>query len=166
MLMQFSVDKFNLHSAENAFGVARKYIALREELNRESGAFGYLIRILIRTVDYQGFIGRAIDIKGRIKLLTSRPSSVPPPHFGPEQEFRQTLHDYITALAVASETCYQKAVFLAKKARSASTAETSYSDFQKIIRDEESSLQRCQAIGRRLSTLYRLLSAQIPPREC
>jgi hypothetical protein len=166
MLMQFSVDKLSLHCAENAFGVARKYLALREELKRESGAFGCLTRNLIRTVDYQSFIGRAIDIKGEVKLLTGNASSGPPPHFSPEQEFRQALHDYITALAVASEICYQKAVFLAKKARSASTAETSYSDFQKIIRDEEYSLQRCQAIGRRLSTLYRLLSAQIPPREC
>ena len=138
--MQFSVDKFYLHCAEKAFGVARKYIALREELKRESGVFGCLIRNLIGTVDYQGFIGRAIDIKGEVKLLTGNASSGPPPHFSPEQEFRQALHDYITALAVASETCYQKAVFLAKKARSASVAETSYSDFQKILRDEESSL--------------------------
>ena len=166
MLMQFSVNKHYLNCAEEMFEVARKYVSLQEELNSESRATWSLIRNLFRTVDYQSYISRAKDIKARIERLRGRAYSLPLPHFGPEQELSQALHDYIDALAAASEICYRQAAFLASKTGGTSTLDTSHSDFQRVTGDEQHSMQRFQATGRRLSVLYRLLSARIPPREC
>ena len=166
MLMQFPVNELYLKCAEEIFEVARKYVSLQEELNSESGATWGLIRNLFRTADYQNYISRTKDIKDRIERLRGRADLLPSPQFGPEQELSQALHDYIDALAVASKVCHKQAVFLARKAGSVSTPETSCSDSQQIKEEERHSVLTCLGAGRRVSVLYRLLSARIPPREC
>lgn len=64
------------------------------------------------------------------------------------------MRDFIGALAVATGIFADKAAFLAKKARSASAAGTTYSDFTRIIQDEDVSLERCQGALDRLVRLY------------
>ena len=149
------IEESYLHSAQEAFGAASEFVGLREELNAEAGTLASVARNLSRTVDYDQFNLRAGDLKSRIEVLAKGVAALAPHGSSPQSEFHELLSEYLAALFVAAGIFADKTAFLAKKARSAAAAGTTYSDFTRITRDEDTSLEQCQFTGDRLTRLYR-----------
>jgi len=149
------IEESYLRSAEEAFGVAREFVGLRKELNAEAGTLVSVARNLSRTVDYDHFDRKAVDIKDRIEALAKRAAALAPDGPSAQAEFHQLLTEYLAALSMAAGIFADKASFLAKKAKSAAAPGTTYSDFTRITHGEDTSLERCQTTGDRLTRLYR-----------
>ncbi|HEY7449313.1 MAG TPA: hypothetical protein VH702_14240 [Vicinamibacterales bacterium] len=148
----------HLRLAEDAFGVAHEWVGLRAELNAEAGTLASVARNLSRTVNYDQFERRAGELKGRIETLATSVAEQVPDGPSAEADFHQLLSEYLDSLSVAATIFAEKTAFLAKKARSAAAPGTTWSDFTRITRDEETSLARCQDTGDRLTRVYKRLS--------
>ena len=139
--------------AEAAFEIAHEFVDLRELINKEAGTFWSFIRNLFKTVDYQYFVDRAHTIKDKLNKLRNEIEHAQSAKDSAEDELAVALQEYVRALSRAADILLNKTDFLARKARSAEVPETSYAEFQVVIKDEWASLQECQQTGDRLTEL-------------
>jgi len=156
-----NADKNNRICAENAFEIAHKFVDLQKCLNREAGTAWSLIRNLFHKVNYDYYYQGAKEILEECRLLKNRIYTI----YSTDKnqsiiDFRDALMDYLNALYTAANIFARKAEFLANKSKSASFPETSYHDFQKIVKEEIPSLNKCQETGDRLTRIYRKLFSE------
>lgn len=150
-----SVDIVYLKSTATAFEVAHEFVRFRALITKEAGTFRSFIKNLFRKVDYQHFSDKAQMIKIKIDKLNSGVKLLSPPTSPNAKEFAEALYQYLNALSKASEILLNKTKFMAAKAIYPKTPETSYTEFEKIIRDEAFFLEKCQIAGDKLTVLYR-----------
>ncbi len=139
--------------AEKAFELGHAFVDLRNRVNRECGTFWSLFRNLFRRVNYQSFVGAAEGLKGRIQELHENIEIFVKPSNDAENEFYRYLTHHVDALLKLLDVTLRKFQTLARKAQSARYG-PSWQEFQEIVQEEMSALEKCDSSGKALTELY------------
>lgn len=147
-----SIEFFDF--SEEAFEISHEIVSLREDINKNSGTFLSVIKNLFREVDYNDYLLRAKDLNQRIKDLKSNIHTFLDPANENEKKFIQVLNNHINDIEDISKVLITKYQFMVKKAESASTSNTSWGDWKKVVEKEENLLNKCQTSGDALTNVY------------
>jgi hypothetical protein len=153
-----SVNPTYIQNTEQTFALAHVFVDLRRQLNKSSGTLTSLFRSFFAKIDYEDFAKRAQGLKSVVDDLRQQPQKESPISSEADR-YRAALQEYLAALYDAVSILANKTAFLARKAKSASSPGTSYTDFEALVEGEQASLEACQRTGDRLDALWRSYKA-------